>query len=52
MKNNAARKLKQVPSNCLLIGVDPQKKTHVAAVMTHDLVIHTRFKSSNSNEGF
>lgn len=31
MKNNAARKLKQVPADFLIIGVDPHKKTHVAA---------------------
>ncbi len=52
MKNNAARKLKQVPADYLIIGVDPHKKTHVAAAMTHDLVVHTRFKFSNSSDGF
>jgi len=52
MKNDAARKLKQVPTDYLIIGVDPHKKTHVAAAMTYDLVVHTKFKFSNSNEGF
>jgi transposase len=52
MKNNAARKLKQIQSDYLLIGVDPHKKTHVAAAMTYDLVFHTRFRFANSHEGF
>jgi len=52
LKNDAARKLKLVPSDYLLIGVDPHKKTHAAVAMTYDLVIHTRFKFSNSSEGF
>jgi len=38
MKNDAARKLKQVPSDYLIIGVDPHKKTHAAAAMTYDMV--------------
>jgi transposase len=52
MKNDAARKLKMVPPNYLLIGIDPHKKTHAAVAMTYDLVVHTRFKFSNSSEGF
>jgi hypothetical protein len=33
MKNDAARKLTQVPTDYLIIGVDPHKKTHVAGAM-------------------
>jgi transposase len=52
MKNNAARKLKQVPADYLIIGVDPHKKMHVAAAMTNDLIVHSKFKFSNTNEGY
>jgi len=52
LKNNSARKLKQVPVGYLIVGVDPHKKMHVAAAMTQDLVVHTRFKFSNSSDGY
>jgi hypothetical protein len=52
MKNDSARRLQQVPTDYLIIGVDPHKKTHTAVAMTYDLVVHTRFKFSNSEEGF
>jgi transposase len=52
MKNDASHKLKLVPTDYLIVGVDPHKKTHAVVAMTHDLVVHTRFKFSNSSEGF
>ena len=51
MKNNAARKLRQVPEGYLIIGVDPHKKKHAAVAITQDLTIHDRFKVDNTREG-
>ena len=52
MKNNAARKLGQVPHGYLVIGVDPHKKRHAATVMTQDFTVHSKLKFNNSREGF
>ncbi len=52
MKNNAARKLKQVPAGCLVVGVDPHKKKHVAVGITADLTVRSKFKFANSRAGF
>jgi len=52
MKNNAARKLKQVPAGYLLVGVDPHKKRHVALAMTQDLMVQSKFKFANLRRGF
>ena len=32
MKNSAARKIKQVPTGYLVIGIDPHKKKHAELV--------------------
>jgi hypothetical protein len=34
MQNTAARKRKQVPEGCLVVGVDPHKKRHAAVAIT------------------
>ena len=52
MKSTAARKLRQVPQGYLVIGVDPHKKKHAAAVITQDFTTHSKFKFGNSGEGF
>jgi len=52
MKNSAARKLKQVPSGYLVVGIDPHKKKHVAVAITEDLMVRVRFKFTNSGAGF
>lgn len=52
MKNNAARKLRQVPAGYLTIGIDPHKKKHAAVAITEDLMIRTKFKFMNSRNGF
>jgi len=52
MKNTMARKLKQVPRGYLVVGVDPHKKRHAAVVVTQDFATHSKFKFSNSKEGF
>jgi len=52
MKNNAARKLKQVPAGYLMVGVDPHKRKHAAVAMTQDLVVQSKFKFTNSKPGF
>lgn len=52
MKNNTAKKLKQVPSDYLLIGIDPHKKTHAAVIMSQDATVLRKFKFTNSREGF
>ena len=52
MKNNAARKLRQVPVGYLRVGVDPHKKRHVAVTMTEDFLVQGKFKFTNSRDGF
>jgi transposase len=52
MKNSTAKKLKQVPSGYLIIGVDPHKKKHAVVVMTQDAIVQTKFKFTNSRSGF
>ena len=52
MKNSTAHKLRQVPPRYLIVGIDPHKKIHAAAVMTRDTMIHTRFKFVNSKQGY
>jgi transposase len=52
MKNNAAKKLRQVPLGYLRVGVDPHKKRHVAVTMTEDFLVEGKFKFTNSRDGF
>jgi len=52
MKNSTAHKLRQVPPGYLIMGIDPHKKIHVAAVMTQDTIIHTKFKIANFRQGY
>jgi transposase len=52
MKDNAARKLRQVPVGYLRVGVDPHKKKHVAVTMTEDFLVQGKFKFTNSRDGF
>jgi len=52
MKNHTARKIKQIPSGYLLIGIDPHKKKHAAVIMTQDYVVRRKLKFSNSLEGY
>ena len=44
MKNNAAKKRKEVPAEYLVIGIDPHKKKHAAVFMTQDFTTHSKFK--------
>jgi len=52
MKNSAARKLKQVPTGYLMVGVDPHKRKHAAVAMPQDLMVQSKFKFANSRPGF
>jgi len=52
MKNSTARKLRQVPKEYLVMGVDPHKKKHAAVAMTQDFTTHSKFKFNNSRQGF
>jgi len=52
MKNNAARKLRQVPGGYLRVGVDPHKKRHAAVTMTEDFLVQGKFKFTSSRDGF
>ncbi len=52
MKNNAAKKRKQVPAGYLVVGVDPHKKKHAAVFMTQDFMTRSKLKFDNSREGF
>ena len=51
MKNSTARKLREVPPGCLVVGIDPHKKRHAAVTMTQDYLVRTKFKFSNTREG-
>ena len=52
MKNSTARKLREVPSECVLLGVDPHKKKHAVVVMTREAVCRGKFKVDNSRRGY
>ncbi len=52
MKNSAVRKLKQVPAEYLVVGIDPHKNKHAAVAITEDLMVRARFKFANSGAGF
>ena len=52
MKNSAAKKLRQVPSGYLTIGIDPHKKKHAGVAITDDLIVRTKFKFMNTQNGF
>jgi uncharacterized protein YbcI len=51
MENSVARKLKQVPEEYLVIGVDPHKKRHAAVAITQDFATQAKFKFDNTREG-
>lgn len=52
MNNSTTKKVRQVPTGYLVVGVDPHKKRHTAVVITQDFAIHGKFKFNNSREGF
>lgn len=52
MQNSTARKLAQIPSNHLIVGIDPHKRRHAVAIMTAQATICTKFKIDNSRQGF
>jgi len=52
VKNNAAKKLKQIPARYLIVGIDPHKKKHAAVAIDQELIVRTKFKFSNSRDGF
>jgi transposase len=51
MQNTAARKMRQVPGDYLIIGMDPHKKRHAVVAITQDLTICDRFKLDNTKDG-
>lgn len=51
MQNSAARKLKQVPEEFLIVGIDPHKKRHAAVAITQDFTIREKFKFDNTRQG-
>lgn len=52
MKNSTAYRIKQIPEKAIIVGIDPHKKKHTAAIMTPDAYIHKKFKFDNSMDGF
>ena len=52
MKDSATRKLRQVPAGYLKVGVDPHKKKHAVVTMTEDFLVQSKFKFTNSRDGF
>lgn len=52
MKNSTGRKLRQIPQGYLIVGIDPHKKRHAAVVKTQDAFTYSKFKVSNSRQGF
>lgn len=51
MKNALSKKLKQVPKEHLVVGIDPHKKKHAAVVITQDFSILAKFKFDNTRAG-
>jgi transposase len=51
MENTLARKLKQVPEEYLIVGVDPHKKRHAAVAITQDFTVQAKSKFDNTREG-
>ena len=52
MESNISRKLGQLRSGDLLVGVDPHKRRHAIICMDQQAVVRTRFKISNDWQGF
>lgn len=51
MKNSTALKLRQIPANYLIVGVDAHKDRHAAVLKTQDARVRSRFKVDNSRRG-
>ncbi|MDO8654842.1 MAG: IS110 family transposase [bacterium] len=45
-------KLRQIPAGYLVVGIDPHKKKHAAVAITEDIMVRSRFKFTNSGDGF
>jgi len=52
VKNTLAKKLKQVPGEYLVLGIDPHKKKHAAVAITQDFSTLAKFKFDNTRAGF
>lgn len=52
MKDSTTHKLAQIPPGYLMVGIDPHKRQHAAAVMTHQAQVTTKFKVANTMAGF
>ena len=51
MKNALANKLKQVPKDYLVVGIDPHKKQHTAVAITQEFTVIAKFKFDNTRSG-
>jgi transposase len=51
MKNSLAKKLKQVPGEYLVVGIDPHKKKHAMVAITQDFNTQAKFKFDNTRVG-
>ncbi len=52
MKNSTAEKLRQIPGECLIVGIDPHKRKHAAVAMTLDARVQGKRKFDNTMSGF
>ncbi len=52
MLNCTAKRLKEIEPNTLLVGIDIGKKKHACVIMDLRAKVLTRFKFSNSRQGF
>lgn len=52
MKNSTAARIKQIPADYVMVGIDPHKKKHAAVVMTREAEVRAKFKFFNSKGGF
>jgi hypothetical protein len=52
MKDSTTQKLVQIAAGSRLVGIDPHKRQHAAAVMTHQAQVTTKFKVANTMAGF
>jgi transposase len=51
VKNALANKLKQLPKDYLVVGIDPHKKQHAAVAITQDFTVIAKFKFDNTRSG-
>ncbi len=52
MQSSTARKLAQIPSGCLIVGIDPHKRMHAGVIMSQQAQILSKVKIGNTRQDF